>query len=60
MGLSNLLTTDGSVEVTHSGITARTKFILHPADFKIKIPRIMRNNIAESIEITVVLTCDPI
>ena len=59
-GVKQSLTTDGSVEVTHSGITARTKFILHPADFKIKIPRIMRNNIAESIEITVVLTCDPI
>lgn len=59
-GISHEVTTAGSIEVTGGGITARTKFLLNPEDYEIKIPRIVRNNIAENMEITAELSCKPI
>lgn len=59
-GISSEVTTPGSIEVTGDGITARTKFLLNPEKYEIKIPRIVRNNIAENMEITAELSCKPI
>ncbi|MGW8314926.1 MAG: YceI family protein [Bacteroidales bacterium] len=59
-GISRDVTTSGSIEVTVDGITARTKFLLNPEEYEIKIPRIVRNNIAENMEITAELSCKPI
>jgi polyisoprenoid-binding protein YceI len=46
---------EGSIEVISGGIIARTKFLLNPEDYDIRIPRVVRGNIAESLEITVEL-----
>ena len=54
------VTTEGSIEVNSGGIIARTKFLLNPEDYDIKIPKVVRRNIAERLEITVELHCRPI
>jgi len=54
------ISTEGSIEVNSEGIVARTKFLLNPEDYDIKIPRVVRKNIAESLEITAELNCQPI
>ena len=59
-GVKKTHSAEGSVEVTGAAIIARTKFLLNPEDFKIKIPKVVRKNIADSMEITVTLKCDPI
>ena len=47
------VTAGGTLEVTSGGITALSKFNLIPEEYNIKIPGVVRNNIAETIEITV-------
>ena len=59
-GVTNSVGAEGTIEVKAKGITARTKFLLNPEDYDIKIPRVVRKNIAESMEITAILNCDPI
>lgn len=43
----------GTVEFSRSTMTARAKFKIHLADFKIKIPQLLWQNIAEDVEVTV-------
>lgn len=59
-GITRQLSAEGSLEVTLDGITARTKFMLNPEEYDIKIPKVVRNNIAERMEINVELACAPI
>jgi polyisoprenoid-binding protein YceI len=59
-GVTRAISAEGSVEVTSAQIIARTKFLLNPEDYGMKIPKVVRKNIAEKMEIRVVLNCDPI
>ena len=59
-GVAREVTSEGTVEVSRNGITARTKFMLNPEQYEIKIPKVVRNNIADNMEITVELFCTPI
>lgn len=59
-GVVRDVSADGSVEVTRKGIIARTKFLLNPEDYDIKIPRLVRKNIAENMEISAELVCNPV
>jgi polyisoprenoid-binding protein YceI len=59
-GVTREVATQGTIEVTEKGITAKTKFLLNPEDYGIRIPRVVRKNIAEKMEITAELICDPI
>jgi len=52
-GVTNEITTDGSIEVIKGGIVAKTAFKLNPEDYDIKIPKMVRNKIANNLEITV-------
>lgn len=52
-GVTKTIQTPGTIEVTGDGLKASSKFIVKPADFDIKIPGIMRNKIAEEIQVTV-------
>jgi polyisoprenoid-binding protein YceI len=54
-GKTTKVSSEGSIEVISGGIIARTKFLLNPEDYDIRIPRVVRGNIAESLEITVEL-----
>lgn len=57
-GVTQTILTPGTIEVTGDGLKASSKFIVKPADFDIKIPGIMRNKIAEEIEVTVNMKYD--
>lgn len=59
-GITKTISVQGSVEVSKEGITARTKFMLNPEDYGIKIPGVVRENIAESMAVTAELFCKPI
>jgi hypothetical protein len=52
-GVTKTIQTSGTIEVIGDGLKASAKFIVKPAEFDIKIPGIMRNKIAEEIEVTV-------
>ncbi len=59
-GKTNRVSADATVEVISGGIVARTTFMLNPEDYDIKIPKVVRKNIAEKLEVTVELTYQPI
>jgi polyisoprenoid-binding protein YceI len=59
-GVTQQVRVEGSLEVTDEGLIARTLFKLNPEDYEIKIPRVVRKNIAEEMELTVELDHRPI
>jgi polyisoprenoid-binding protein YceI len=59
-GVKKAVSAEGTLEILDKGVIATTKFLLNPEDYDIKIPRVVRNNIAERMEITAKLACDPI
>ncbi len=59
-GQTQSVSAEGTVKVNSGGIVCRTKFKLNPEDYEIKIPRTVRKNISEQMEITVELACEPI
>jgi polyisoprenoid-binding protein YceI len=59
-GVTNKVSSKGSLEVKPDGIYASSKFNLIPEDYKIEIPGIVRNNIAKSMEITVTMKYEPV
>lgn len=59
-GVTRPVSTEGTIEVTGDGIVAKTRFLLNPEDYDIRIPRVVRDNIAEKLEITAELPCTPI
>jgi polyisoprenoid-binding protein YceI len=58
-GVTNSITTPGTIELTEGGIRANAIFIVKPADYDIKIPKIVRRKIAEEMEITVKMKYEP-
>lgn len=60
-GVTRKLSAEGHIVVTDAGdIVTQTKFLLNPEDYDIRIPRIVRKNIAERLEITVDILHQPI
>jgi polyisoprenoid-binding protein YceI len=49
------ITTRGTIEILNGSLDARAKFIVSPEDYGIKIPAVVRNNIARTIEVTVIM-----
>ena len=49
----------GTLQLRGNDLVVTSKFSVAPADYKIKIPALVRNNIAKSIEISVILACQP-
>lgn len=52
-GVTKKVSATGTVEVASGGINANSKFIIVPEDYNIKIPNVVRNKIAKTIEVTV-------
>jgi len=52
-GVTNKVTTKGKIVVTGGKITGNTIFSVALADYKIEVPKLVENNIAKNIEITV-------
>ena len=59
-GVTNKISSEGTLEVHSRGILAKAKFLLNPEDYGIKIPRVVRKNIAENMEIRIELDHRPI
>lgn len=51
---------EGAFKRTSEGYEAKAKFIMKPADYEIKIPRIVRNNIAKEVEVTLSFNLSPL
>jgi hypothetical protein len=58
-GVSKKINAKGSIEVGSFGITANSKFTLSPEEYNITIPGIVRNNIAKSLDVTVITKYAP-
>jgi len=54
-GIKKHIMVDGSIEVIEKAIIVQAKFLLNPEDYEIKIPRVVRKNIAERLEISITL-----
>lgn len=52
-GVTKTVSTKGTIEVTSVGINADSKFVIVPEDYKISIPRVVRDKIAKNLEVTV-------
>lgn len=58
-GVTNRLSTAGSIKVEDKKIVASTVFMIKVADYDIKIPTMVFKNIAEEVEVTIELQCLP-
>jgi polyisoprenoid-binding protein YceI len=58
--VTNKVSVKGSIEVIPGGINANSKFNVVPEDYKIKIPAIVRENIAKIIEVKVAIKYTPV
>ena len=58
-GETNRVRSEGTLEKTADGLLAKADFMLNPEDYGIKIPKIVRNNIAEQLEIRVEMKYNP-
>ena len=59
-GITKKLSTKGSLEIASAGINANSKFQLQPEDYNITIPLVVRNNIAKTFEVTVIMKYTPL
>jgi polyisoprenoid-binding protein YceI len=59
-GVTRTLSTKGTLEVIDKKLVASAQFYLNPEDYDIKIPGVVRNNIAEQMKITLRMILDPI
>jgi hypothetical protein len=58
-GVTKKISEKGTFEIGNDGIKGTSKFRVKVADYDIKIPRAVVNNIAESIEVTVIVDLKP-
>lgn len=58
-GVSREVTIPGTVEVQSGNLRMQSKFIVKLADYNVKIPKLMWQNIAEQVEVTVNLLYKP-
>ena len=59
-GVNQNVSTPGEIEITEGGVNARSQFIIHPEDYKIEIPAVVRENIAKEITVTVDVKMAPV
>jgi polyisoprenoid-binding protein YceI len=57
---TNKITANGILEIITGGINATSKFNIAPEDYKINIPGVVRDKIAKSMEVTVIMKYTPL
>lgn len=57
-GVTNKVSVPGTIAVKGGKISAKSKFMVKLADYKIAVPKVVKDNIAENIEISVDCTFD--
>lgn len=58
--VTNRISTSATLEIKNNSLIANSKFIISPADYNIRIPAIVRDNIAKEIEVTVGMKYTPV
>jgi hypothetical protein len=58
-GVKRKVRVPGTLHLRDNDLVVTSKFSVAPADYKIKIPALVRNNIAKSIDVSVIMTCQP-
>jgi hypothetical protein len=58
--VTNKVSIRGTLEVVSGGINANSKFNIVPEDYKINIPGVVREKIAKSLEVTVIMKYNPL
>lgn len=58
-GVKRKVRVPGTLQLRDNSLVVTSKFNIAPADYKIKIPALVRNNIAKSIDVSVILSCQP-
>jgi len=58
-GVKRKVRVPGTLHLRDNDLVVTSKFAIAPADYKIKIPALVRNNIAKSIDVSVIMTCQP-
>jgi polyisoprenoid-binding protein YceI len=58
-GITKKISAEGTIEVADGVISANSKFNIVPEEYNIKIPGVVRNNIAKTIEVTVAMKYSP-
>jgi hypothetical protein len=59
-GVVQKISESADMEVGGDGLVVRMKFMLDPSDYDIKIPKVVRKNIAERLEVSISLKHAPI
>jgi polyisoprenoid-binding protein YceI len=59
-GVTREIDVTGTFEINPNQIVARANFLIRLKDYKIKIPQLLWNNIAEEVKVTVEFTYKPI
>ncbi len=59
-GVTHTIQTEGKFVVKNGAISAQSIFIVTVANYKIKIPRIVRENIAKTVKVTVNMDYEPL
>lgn len=58
-GVTKSITTPATIEVKEGKLIGKAEFKLTPGDFNIRIPAIVREKIAQQIEVRVYVECNP-
>jgi len=58
-GITNQVSIPGTIEMTTTTLTAKAKFIIKLADYKVEIPQLLWQNIAEQVEVAVEISYKP-
>jgi hypothetical protein len=58
-GVKRKIKVPGTLFLRGDELVATSKFAVAPADYKIKIPALVRDNIAKSIDVSIILSCRP-
>ncbi|ALD20151.1 YceI family protein [Hymenobacter sp. DG25A] len=58
-GVTHQVRVPGTLELRDNGLQLHAKFSVAPADYNIKIPRLVREHIAKSVAVTVNMLCPP-
>ena len=59
-GVTKQIETEATIDVTAEGIDANTKFVVACADYEIKIPNVVADNIAKEVEVNVMTQLVPL
>jgi len=59
-GVTKTVEVPGTIEVKGNSLKAETQFMVTPEDYGIKIPGVVRDNIAKEIEVSIALDLQPL